>query len=1118
MKLTKIKQVIAVVLSIAMIMTCSFPGFAEIEPEAVNEPEKTESVQVDKETNLEATQENPDNEQLEEENAAEENLEKEEAVNEAPKEEILNQDDGQGDTYGLYVDDKTGSVEMPIDRRFTVDLHGPNWDDVSQIVWSIPNRNTASFVKDNGELNEAASVTYTKGETAIRNNIDLQGLAEGIVVLTAEIIVGGKTESAKLTIRFSQNGGSQGEDSWRVGFFDGDDRFDSISLKTGETRELRIEFNPEVVTNEIKSYSVYVREHEGEAPVFVVDGEEQSSIEKAPWKEIDNWITIKSYSDGYAGIEVILYGTDVEGDEGRALLEINRGGEGPEGDEGYDGPWGIHKADEDGRLCYWLEGWDNAWNTANGGDPVNITFKNGVYEVLIDVKDDLWNRVYNNVTHAKGINLRLYMESPDESVVAYSRDFRGSDESYDDLAKTLLALRPQINTSKKDSEKNSAVDVSIFTIMPSDNRTILAPMGGVVDHLGYAWFTDVSPKAPYNFGDNENVENVEIADFKIEFADRHNITVQNESELDSEWITFDASGVYGNAGVLRETEYKLGNISYVLDTDTLMNGDGTVVNKEDLVTEITVPGATNIQVREIKKANFGYNIVGNTVTFTTSAWKYDYDYQAEYEITYNVGGDTYRKLFMISVNTRRSHTIYDAAGFVPVPKERIHVQNDMLNGSRGFYIKVADRGNLATKWSGKNVNMRDVCREIEIEVPDREGLIGYKTWGAQGNIGLYQGNVRDALEIKEQRLPSMNLNANNGEGQFEFETFFLPEEFDVGGKKAYAIHTRAPGENEVGICFIEWIYDEKDENQNIFEYYFWIIGTDDNETESDANLNEDQLEYTVPTMPAYVHETTQLPTPRLYAVYDKNGQKLTDTGYSLKVEFFGIADDGSDEDYDYYRITLVDENGFEADLQQGWVEIIFTYPNGKTMTEMKNMNFVLSHYQDETHQSSAKEKLSFEEDGIHVKLDHCSPFLLTWSDIEEDQQEEQDTPINPHKSVKSGTSQTKTFTGTWNNPVATGNWTMDANGVWHYNTTAKFANTWGYIVNPYAQAGQPAASWFWFDAMGNMLTGWQFINGKWYYLNSSKDGMLGACQLGGVTPDGWTVDENGAWIESIPKK
>ena len=45
-----------------------------------------------------------------------------------------------------------------------------------------------------------------------------------------------------------------------------------------------------------------------------------------------------------------------------------------------------------------------------------------------------------------------------------------------------------------------------------------------------------------------------------------------------------------------------------------------------------------------------------------------------------------------------------------------------------------------------------------------------------------------------------------------------------------------------------------------------------------------------------------------------------------------------------------------------------------------------------------------------------------------------------------------------------------------------------------------------------MLTGWQWVRGadgwcRCYYMDKS-----GACQIGGVTPDGYTVDGTGAWI------
>ena len=41
-----------------------------------------------------------------------------------------------------------------------------------------------------------------------------------------------------------------------------------------------------------------------------------------------------------------------------------------------------------------------------------------------------------------------------------------------------------------------------------------------------------------------------------------------------------------------------------------------------------------------------------------------------------------------------------------------------------------------------------------------------------------------------------------------------------------------------------------------------------------------------------------------------------------------------------------------------------------------------------------------------------------------------------------------------------------------------------------------------------MQTGWQRQDGKWYFLSES-----GALLLGTVTPDGYKVDQSGAWVE-----
>ena len=50
-----------------------------------------------------------------------------------------------------------------------------------------------------------------------------------------------------------------------------------------------------------------------------------------------------------------------------------------------------------------------------------------------------------------------------------------------------------------------------------------------------------------------------------------------------------------------------------------------------------------------------------------------------------------------------------------------------------------------------------------------------------------------------------------------------------------------------------------------------------------------------------------------------------------------------------------------------------------------------------------------------------------------------------------------------------------------------------------------------------MLTGWQKLYRNdafsWFYFSEKKDATYGACQLGGITPDGYKLGADGAWIE-----
>lgn len=138
----------------------------------------------------------------------------------------------------------------------------------------------------------------------------------------------------------------------------------------------------------------------------------------------------------------------------------------------------------------------------------------------------------------------------------------------------------------------------------------------------------------------------------------------------------------------------------------------------------------------------------------------------------------------------------------------------------------------------------------------------------------------------------------------------------------------------------------------------------------------------------------------------------------------------------------------------------------------------------------------------------------------------------------------------------TGLWVKDGAGRWIFTSDGRtYANEWAYIHNPYAADGQESASWFFFGEDGAMMTGWyqDSEDKSWYYLHDREDGSLGHmytgwCQINGswyffdksgrmatgwswiggkcyyldpnngdmlagsVTPDGFYVDDSGAWV------
>lgn len=81
------------------------------------------------------------------------------------------------------------------------------------------------------------------------------------------------------------------------------------------------------------------------------------------------------------------------------------------------------------------------------------------------------------------------------------------------------------------------------------------------------------------------------------------------------------------------------------------------------------------------------------------------------------------------------------------------------------------------------------------------------------------------------------------------------------------------------------------------------------------------------------------------------------------------------------------------------------------------------------------------------------------------------------------------------------------------------------IGNGWTSAGEPSVSswkkegentWYCIDMNGNKETGWQEMwwndREDWYYFSEVPGASFGVCQLGGITPDGYRLAPNGAWM------
>ena len=111
-----------------------------------------------------------------------------------------------------------------------------------------------------------------------------------------------------------------------------------------------------------------------------------------------------------------------------------------------------------------------------------------------------------------------------------------------------------------------------------------------------------------------------------------------------------------------------------------------------------------------------------------------------------------------------------------------------------------------------------------------------------------------------------------------------------------------------------------------------------------------------------------------------------------------------------------------------------------------------------------------------------------------------------------------------------GKWSKDGN-IWRFTFKNGILaqSCWLYINNNwyyFGSNGDMATGWFkdnlnnWYyltpagaGTEGTMVTGWQQIDGRWYYFNEKSDGFRGTMLSNTTTPDGYTVDGSGAWIQ-----
>ena len=124
--------------------------------------------------------------------------------------------------------------------------------------------------------------------------------------------------------------------------------------------------------------------------------------------------------------------------------------------------------------------------------------------------------------------------------------------------------------------------------------------------------------------------------------------------------------------------------------------------------------------------------------------------------------------------------------------------------------------------------------------------------------------------------------------------------------------------------------------------------------------------------------------------------------------------------------------------------------------------------------------------------------------------DEPDTPDDSYEQDDSSDDHSISFfpvNSVVQNGRIIGYWIKNATGWWcRYLDGTWPVSQWLY------EERNGKMTWYYFDSNGYMVTGWNLIGGTWYYLNPVSDGTMGRLFVNTITPDGYRVDQNGAWM------